>query len=150
MLRNAVLACVLLAVAVLPVAAEIPAMVPPLHWAARYGQVEIARMLIASGTKVDSVDALGRTPLHVGVEHPEIVELLLESGASVDPLDSFHNTPLHRAVRFRRSVELLLEYGADVSVKNAFRKTPLELSMRNGASRRNVAIIQLLIAAGAQ
>ena len=128
---------------------EIPAMTPPLHWAARNGQVEIARMLIAGGADVDAVDALGRTPLHVGVEHPAIVELLLAGGASVDALDEFDNTPLHRAVRWERSVALLIEYGADVSARNAFRKSPLDLCMRSGASAWNLSIMRMLIEAGA-
>ncbi len=132
-----------------PLRAETPAMRPPLHWAARYGQVEIVRMLIAGGASVNARDALGRTPLHVGVEHPEIVAVLLQNGAEVDVLDKFKNTPLHRAVRYERSVELLLEHGADVEATNAFRKTALELSMRNGTSRRNTLIIRMLISAGA-
>lgn len=145
MSRTHLVLCALLLAACHPVAAEIPAMVPPLHWAARYGQVEIARLLIAGGASVDALDALGRTPLHVGVEHPEILELLLENGAQVDPRDRFLNTPLHRAVRYQRSVEILLAHGADTTLVNAFRKTPLEISMRNGASRRNTAIIMMLI-----
>ena len=42
-----------------------------LHYAARYDAVESIKVLITHGAKLDCVDFLQRTPLHVAVEFGE-------------------------------------------------------------------------------
>eukprot|EP00435_Cladocopium_sp_Y103_P035927 s1934_g9.t1 len=89
----------------------------PLWWAARAGNIEVAKLLLTSGASVDkksfdSHDARGRTPLACAAEHGhiEMIELLLESGASVDWKKPNGSTPLLLAARQGRGevVELLL------------------------------------------
>ena len=56
----------------------------PLHVAVLEKDVELAKLLIAAGSKVDTRDQLGRTPLEAAVRDsdPEMVALLLNAGAS--------------------------------------------------------------------
>jgi ankyrin repeat protein len=59
----------------------------PLHAAAQYKNVEIARLLIEKGARLDLVDSWGNTPLVRALgptpESIELIQLLLDSG--VDP-----------------------------------------------------------------
>jgi hypothetical protein len=57
-----------------------------LHWAASFGQVEIARLLISNGCEIDVNNAAGDTPLYIAVKglHVELIRLLLEEGAILD------------------------------------------------------------------
>jgi hypothetical protein len=54
-----------------------------LHWAARRGNLEIAKLLIEQGCFVDSRDIAGRSPLHVACKfnYHDIVRILLEANA---------------------------------------------------------------------
>ncbi len=56
----------------------------PLSTAATYNRVDIARMLLKNGGKVETTNEDGNTPLHVAAFlcRAEMVELLLESGTS--------------------------------------------------------------------
>jgi ankyrin repeat protein len=56
----------------------------PLHIVAIWGDVEAARVLIASGAEIDARGEDDFTPLHNAVEqgHTEVVELLLDAGAN--------------------------------------------------------------------
>ena len=58
--------------------------------AARGGQLEIGRMLLAAGAKVDPTDASEQTPLMEAAMngHADFVRLLLEKGAKVDTRNS--------------------------------------------------------------
>jgi len=52
----------------------------PIYWAAMSGNVEIVRLLIDSGARVNVLDAGGSSPLHMA-SNEEIRKLLLEHGA---------------------------------------------------------------------
>jgi YVTN family beta-propeller protein len=56
----------------------------PLSTAALHGRLEIAKLLMERGAKVDGTNEDGNTPLHVAAFlcHKEIVQLLLDKGAS--------------------------------------------------------------------
>eukprot|EP01122_Echinamoeba_exundans_P014044 TRINITY_DN6282_c0_g2_i2.p1 TRINITY_DN6282_c0_g2~~TRINITY_DN6282_c0_g2_i2.p1 ORF type:complete len:142 (-),score=43.59 TRINITY_DN6282_c0_g2_i2:575-946(-) len=55
----------------------------PLHYAADFGQVEVAKYLVSKGAKLDVKDGFGITPLLAAVyeNHAEVVEFLLSKGA---------------------------------------------------------------------
>ncbi|MBN2211895.1 MAG: ankyrin repeat domain-containing protein [Sedimentisphaerales bacterium] len=55
----------------------------PLHCAARWGRIEIVKMLIEAGARIDQTNALGQTPLHYAVvyQHSEVIRALLKAGA---------------------------------------------------------------------
>lgn len=122
----------------------------PLHWAAEEGRVSIARGLIANGARVNEPDQFGRTPLHYAVRWPDMVIFLINAGANVNASDFFARTPLHLAIPHIESVVLLIDYGADVNARDFMDRTPLETSLRYGTTRRNLQVMELLIAAGAR
>lgn len=89
----------------------------PMHQAAKYGELEALRFLIAQGGDVNASANQGVTPLHLaaGFGELETVKLLLEQGAEVDPKEAHGMTPImaaqaqdHRAV-----IEVLRSAGAN-------------------------------------
>ena len=71
-----------------------------LHYAAYYGHLEIAEILISRGADLDADDPYYSTPLYLAAEegHPEVVEFLISKGAKVNVKSSSSGyTPLHRA-----------------------------------------------------
>jgi ankyrin repeat protein len=88
----------------------------PLHFAARYGQTETARILLDAGAEVNSIGTWKQTPLMEALQgrHIRTARLLLSRGASVEPLDSNSGTALWQATRAKdaESVRLLMSYGA--------------------------------------
>lgn len=89
-----------------------------LHWAAFYGSVPVARLLL---DKVDlRTTKSAASPLHIAAMkgHTEVVELLLEHGASIDPLNSDGKTPLQLALEEKNKTiaALLRSKGAAASL----------------------------------
>lgn len=85
----------------------------PLHLAAHYGQVEIVRLLLASGAPVNVIasNKIGNTPLMAAIVggNIEIMRIMIEAGA--DPkltdatgLDAF---VLAQASKITAAIELL-------------------------------------------
>ena len=115
-----------------------------LHTAAWLGHTELAKLLIAGGAELDSVDDKGVfSPLHAAMaeDHFELVELLISEGADVNVSTPAKMTCLHVAV----SVGVLGEIGHDYAKNPELRAK--KLNIVRGAP--NVRIIELLIAAGA-
>lgn len=76
-------------------------LVPPLHHAAKAGDLETAKRLLEAGTVVDDVDEWGNTALHAACwsETPraEIVALLRRHGADPDRKNIHWETPRTKA-----------------------------------------------------
>jgi ankyrin repeat protein len=87
----------------------------PLHLAAAFGSVTVAKMLIENKAKVDVIDNDGGTPLHsaAGSGHKDVVELLIANGADVNAKDKEGLTPLWWAEALEHSdvAELLRQHG---------------------------------------
>ena len=142
---------ILLSVAPCPsIGAEVVPVRPALHWAAENGLTEIAALLIEQGADVNESDHFGNTALHLALSYPEMAQMLLESGAEVNAKNAMGQTPLHLAVKYRRSMEILLAAGANVNARNGLGKTSLHYAMRQGSTAYNLAIVELLINAGAR
>ncbi|KDO18258.1 hypothetical protein SPRG_21688 [Saprolegnia parasitica CBS 223.65] len=71
----------------------------PLHHAATYGCVDVARLLLEKGANVEASNANGSTPLYMAAQanKPEMVQLLLEKGAEIDAKNNGGETPLEVA-----------------------------------------------------
>ena len=99
-----------------------------LHYAAYYGHLEIAEILISRGADLDADDPYYSTPLYLAVEegHPEVVEFLISKGAKVNVKSSSSGyTPLHRAA-WGPVALMLLEKGAKVNARDNDGKTALD------------------------
>jgi len=88
------------------------------------------------GAPINDRDALGQTPLHYAVCHPDalrLVSIMAENGAQLDPDRSGDGwTPLHLAAMFDKlDVTLkLLEEGADPRARGTNGETPEDVAKR--------------------
>jgi uncharacterized protein len=92
-----------------------------IHFAAEEGQVQVMKLLLAMGFKVDQPsDDNPATPLHSAASNGQIraARWLVEHGASVNARDNFGRTPLFFAASEGATelVEFLISRGADVNV----------------------------------
>jgi len=78
----------------------------PLHFAAREGEIDAARLLIDAGADVDAVAADGKTTLGLAIYngHYELASLLIDAGVDVNRADAEGFPPLFWAVD-RRNME---------------------------------------------
>src|ERR1019366_4884353 len=111
------------------------------------GNLEIARLLLNNGARVDTPDEHKRTPLHWAAYHgfADIVVLLLGRGANAQASDDIGRRPLHLAAAAgsEDAVKLLLEHGVDPQPRNASGKTPLDLA-QGGHHGRWESVVKLL------
>ena len=137
----------------------------PLHWAAHFGHLEIAELLISRGADLDAEDPAYSTPLYLAAEegHPKVVEFLISKGAEVNVKTSKSgDTPLHRAAwgpvvrRFGKQAEtfgadpeqdyegivaFLIAKDAEINARDNDGKTPLDLAIK-GSTEEIVALIR--------
>lgn len=78
----------------------------PLHFAAREGQLEVARLLLDAGADVNAPAADGKSPLNLAIYngHYTLAELLIDRSADVNLADAEGFPPLFWAVD-RRNME---------------------------------------------
>ena len=78
----------------------------PLHFAAREGQIDAARQLLAAGALLDAIAADGKTPLNLAIYngHYDLASELVDRGADVNRADAEGFPPLFWAVD-RRNME---------------------------------------------
>ncbi|RDA94437.1 hypothetical protein CP533_2254 [Ophiocordyceps camponoti-saundersi (nom. inval.)] len=127
-----------------------------LQRASRYGDLEIAELLLAAGANINALPARmdGRTALQAASEggHLGIVEWLLANGANVrdEPADDEGRTALQAASEggHLAIIERLLAEGAKVNDEPAFDegRTALQAASEGG----HLAIIERLLAEGAK
>lgn len=121
----------------------------PLVWAARGGQVEVARMLLARGADINTWTRWNETALHAAAEagKADMVTFLLQMGADVNDQGGGGRTPLHEAAR-EGHVEVarrLLAAGARVDQESMYEGTALHVAARAGKTE----MVRLLVEAGA-
>ncbi|KAL3105879.1 hypothetical protein niasHT_026654 [Heterodera trifolii] len=94
----------------------------PLHYFAAEGNLDICKLLVSKGAKVDhGVGHRGITPLHLACEkrHMQIVHFLVEEAkADFEVADSDGNTPLTYAVMEQNSIYFLVKKGARIDRTN--------------------------------
>jgi len=94
-----------------------------LHQAVTSQKADAVKDLLNKHAEIDSVDILGRTPLHYAAigGYVEIAELLLDRGANINAMDSSKQwTPLFYAtfMQHKEMVKLLIKKGADQALKD--------------------------------
>jgi len=122
-----------------------------LHWAAYRDDVEMAKLLIASGASMSAKTRLGEmTPLVMAARNGSAPMLALMLDAKVDPNSRTTNgtTPLMLAAASGKadSVQLLLDRGADVNAKDV---TNGQTALMFAAASGRVDAIRVLLARGA-
>jgi len=122
-----------------------------LHWAAKTGDLEVARLLLEREAALESSTRVGsHTPLHVASSfgHDAVVNALVEAGADVNAKTETGASPLHFAAASGSadSVSILLEHGAELGATEPFwGQTPLMFAAAAGRSE----VIELLLELGA-
>ena len=131
----------------------------PLHFASFRGKLEIARLLLDYGAKMNAKNAQGETPLHL-VSRGEynaptdgvlVAKLLLDRGVDVNAQDKRHWTTLHSASYNGKPeiVQILLYHSAKVNAETDLGETPLHL-VRPGkyGSQDGIQVVRLLLEGG--
>ena len=125
----------------------------PAHMAARQGQAEIMRLLIANNADLHARDRYQETALmaaadQVTTQAGEIAEIILTKAPEIiDFADGDGATALHFAAESKNIpvIKVLLRHGADVDAKNCDGDTPLY----RAAMRASSHAVKLLLEAGA-
>lgn len=121
------------------------------------GDLEVVRLLIEYGAKVNRSENVEYGPFHMACSNGniEIVKLLIDHGAHIDELDvdffgcnNGGKTPLHYASN-KECIQLLLNHGAKINAKDDEGKTPLHYAYDGDYMRLNEECIRLLIKHGA-
>jgi ankyrin repeat protein len=97
----------------------------PLLFAAREGNLAMARLLVDAGAEVNRPAANGTAPIVVAItnNHIELAMFLLDKGADLDAADPFYKrTPLYAAVEMRNP-----DYTRDTPPPAADARDPMEL-----------------------
>lgn len=104
-----------------------------LHIASGSGSVEVCRLLISLGAKMDLRNRNGLTPFHLSIRHNqfEAFILFIESRADVHVGNVDGITPLHMAAKYGRKEFMiqLLSYVQNVNPPDIWGQTPLHYSV---------------------
>jgi len=130
------------------VSARNPDGMTPLHIAAAYGLLDIARCLIENRADVNARDKLGNPPMHYCAYSGSraVAELLASRGAEVKVRNAAGMSPLRQAVSLgsKDVAEFLLEKGAEIDVRGDEGRGILREAVENGMTK----IIDLLLRDG--
>ena len=123
---------------------------PPLHWAIRANEAEIAELLLLSGADAKAADRLGVTPLFLAAMNGNgaIMRKLLDAGANANQIEKTGETVLMVAIRTgdADAVRALLEHGANPNTAEPqLQLTPLMVAAEGGYTE----IVASLIKGGA-
>jgi len=106
--------------------------ITPLHRAAGYNHLEVAKFFIDEGARVDATDSFGRIPLHNAAQygHLDMIELLVNERSDINKQDLIGYSPLHVAASNRTFAACLklIELGANVNSKCLAGKYPYDLA----------------------
>lgn len=121
-----------------------------LHWAAYYGELDLARRLVRAEANPDTSNAYGSSPLGeaAAIGDLAMIELLLEAGADVESANPEGQTALMAVARTGNveAARLLLEKGADI---NAAEGWGGQTALHWAAARKHPDMLRFLLANGA-
>ena len=126
-----------------------------MHLAARFGLVDIGKLLLDNGAAIDIKSLLtGGTPLHTAASASQVdfAKMLVKRKANLEIVDKLGSTPLlTAALRLDPDmVEVLVDAGANINVKSSVNplQTPMVFAAGNPnplEHRKSVAIIKYLL-----
>lgn len=120
-----------------------------LHYAARFGDVEMTNLLLDEGADIEARDKQGFTPLvcAASASNKAVLRLLIQRGAQLNALTETERPALDYAILKGdfESCKLLVESGADLNGLNKMGFTPLQLACKLGRPD----VIRLLLDHGA-
>ena len=121
----------------------------PLHSAAYFGHLRVARILTKHGANVAAIDINQQTPLHLAANsgYSTVITTLVEHGADTAANDLNQQTPLHLAANSGHSTvfSTLVKYGANINASDSNKQTPLHLAVL----AQNEEAIKVLLDLGA-
>lgn len=121
-----------------------------LAWAAHWGDMETADLLIQAGADVNRANDYRVTPLSLACAqgNPGLIRMLLDAGANPNAARNTGETPLMTCARTgnAEAVKLLLERGADANAKENRRG---QTALMWTAARKHSEVAALLMAHGA-
>lgn len=113
----------------------------PLHFTAKFANMEVAEVLISQGANVNVQDDFGLTPLHHAAVNcnVEFINMLVEHGADINIKSNKARTPLKETIiertdsraypdypRFYETIKLLLSNGSEYAIEDAVRAADME------------------------
>lgn len=122
--------------------------VSPLDVAVGHGHTRTVTRMIERGADVKDTDAMGFTSLHL-TDQKDMVDLLVGAGADVNARNDEGNTPLMYQSVDVELVTTLMGHGALPNFQNEGGKTVLHMVMRDNRGQTMVAVVDLLLRAGA-
>ena len=147
---STVVRCIVMAAGMLCAPAWLAADGPGLVDAARSGNVDVVRSLLAGGADPNQAAPDGSTAVHWAVhgDNLAMLNVLLEAGARPDAVTRYRIAPLTLAAQNGSAalVERLLDAGADPDTVSEEGQTALMTAARNGS----VAAVSALLKRGAQ
>jgi ankyrin repeat protein len=121
-----------------------------LHWAAYYGDVGLALLLLEAGAEVTAANRNGSTPLWLAASQGDtpMIEALLENGADANEQLPLDRKPLMLAARSGsvEAVRALLDGGADPNAREDARGTT---ALMQAADQGHADVVAVLIEHGA-
>jgi ankyrin repeat protein len=123
-----------------------------MHWAAKFGHVDVVDKLKDAGLSTSAENAKGETPMHWAAKHGNgaVIEALSLLGANPSSRSNDGSTPLHYAAAAgtMEAVKMLITRGALVSLADNQWATPMHLATSSKCPESG-EVIKLLRDAGA-
>ena len=110
---------------------------PNVYHGHKFGNYEIAKLLISEGADLNMTDAWGETILYKELAYlsPDFLDYLIAKGADVNAKNAKGFTPLHRAAAAKSPspelVEQLISHGAKINARTKAGTTPLDWVVDN-------------------
>lgn len=115
-----------------------------LHYAVKYQDKKIIKLLIKLGINPEICDDDYNTPLHyaVGLSKISAIEALIENKVNINATGEFDQTPLHIAITMNSFdiVKILIENGADPTLVDEKNLRPIDYAI----DEKNQKIIDYL------
>lgn len=128
----------------------------PLMYAAKHGQIDFVKLLLANKADANlkcknGGNALNKLSWNYTPKYIELLNLLIEAGADVNAADESGITPLMVAIESGNisTIKMLLSKGASINAQDTLGRTALMFAVQGISKKPDVEIIDLLLKSGA-